>query len=89
MILVVCLSFSGYLVSNVPVYFSWLGKLSFFSYAYAALVRAALAFVHSFCTTSAFHVLATRSQLFLRWCACRARPGGLSGMCGLPRAGAE
>lgn len=39
MILVVCLSFSGYLVSNIPVYFSWLGKVSYFSYAYAALVR--------------------------------------------------
>lgn len=80
MILVVCLSFSGYLVrlclcwafhrlftcyavasyvsamdfqahvqavaliaplqvSNVPVYFRWIGKVSYFSYAYAAMVR--------------------------------------------------
>ena len=39
MVLIVCLSFSGYLVTNVPVYFKWIGKLSYFSYAYAALVR--------------------------------------------------
>ena len=39
MVLIVCLSFSGYLVNNIPVYFKWIGKLSYFSYAYAALVR--------------------------------------------------
>ena len=39
MVLVICLSFSGYLVNNIPVYFKWIGKLSYFSYAYAALVR--------------------------------------------------
>ena len=39
MVLVLCLSFSGYLVQNIPVYFAWLGKVSYFSYAYAALVR--------------------------------------------------
>ena len=38
MVLIVCLSFSGYLVNNIPVYFKWMGKLSYFSYAYAALV---------------------------------------------------
>ena len=39
MILVVCLSFSGFLVGSIPVYFAWLGKASYFSYAYAAVVR--------------------------------------------------
>ena len=39
MVLVICLSFSGYLISDIPVYFAWLGKVSYFSYAYAAVVR--------------------------------------------------
>jgi ABC-2 type transporter len=42
MVLLVVLSFSGYLVVNIPVYFAWIGKISYFSYAYAALVRMAL-----------------------------------------------
>ncbi len=28
-------------VSNIPAYFAWLGKVSYFSYAYAALVSSA------------------------------------------------
>lgn len=30
------LSFSGFLVSAVPVYFRWISKISFLTYAYAA-----------------------------------------------------
>ncbi len=39
MLLIILLSFSGYLVASVPVYFSWVGKISFLSYAQAALVE--------------------------------------------------
>lgn len=39
LLLIILLSFSGYLVASVPVYFAWIGKISFFSYAQAALVE--------------------------------------------------
>eukprot|EP00775_Hariotina_reticulata_P005944 gene5944-6183_t len=32
-ILVILFSFSGYLVRNVPVYFSWISRISYFSFA--------------------------------------------------------
>jgi ATP-binding cassette, subfamily G (WHITE), member 2 len=37
-VLLFLLSFSGFLVSDVPVYFSWIGKISYLTYAYAAVV---------------------------------------------------
>jgi hypothetical protein len=36
--MIVVLSFSGFLVANVPVYFAWINRISFISYAQAALV---------------------------------------------------
>lgn len=37
-VLLFLLSFSGFLVSAVPVYFRWISKISFLTYAYAAVV---------------------------------------------------
>jgi hypothetical protein len=37
-ILLILLSFSGFLVSDVPVYFAWVGKISYLTYALAAVV---------------------------------------------------
>jgi ABC-type multidrug transport system ATPase subunit/ABC-type multidrug transport system permease subunit len=37
-VLLFLLSFSGFLVSDVPVYFAWIGKISYLTYAYAAVV---------------------------------------------------
>jgi hypothetical protein len=39
LLLIILLSFSGFLVSSVPVYFSWISHASFISYAQAALVQ--------------------------------------------------
>ncbi len=99
MVLVVCLSFSGYLVSdlnfqgtecempsesysdgrpccnhsstnplvqvnNIPAYFAWLGKVSYFSYAYAALVSSAY---NSTCRCRAFRDHSKVNEL---WIAC-------------------
>ena len=36
-VLLFLLSFSGFLVSDVPVYFRWIQKISFLTYAYAAV----------------------------------------------------
>ena len=37
-VLLFLLSFSGFLVSDVPVYFKWIQKISYLTYAYAAVV---------------------------------------------------
>lgn len=37
-VLLLLLSFSGFLVSDVPVYFKWIGKISYLTYAYDAVV---------------------------------------------------
>ena len=39
LLLIVLLSFSGFMVASVPVYFAWISRISFFSYAQAALVQ--------------------------------------------------
>lgn len=36
-VLLILLSFSGFLVSDVPVYFRWVGKMSYLTYAFAAI----------------------------------------------------
>eukprot|EP00798_Chlamydomonas_sp_ICE-L_P005385 gene5385-5606_t len=41
-VLLLILSFSGFLVSNIPPYFVWIGKISYLTYAYAALVQSEL-----------------------------------------------
>ncbi len=33
------LSFSGFIISDIPVYFRWIGKISYLTYAFAAVVR--------------------------------------------------
>jgi len=38
-ILLVLLSFSGFLTTHIPVYFIWVNKLSFLTYAYNALIQ--------------------------------------------------
>ncbi|KFM27641.1 ATP-binding cassette sub-family G member 2 [Auxenochlorella protothecoides] len=38
-VLLILLSFSGFLVSSIPVYFKWVGKMSYLTYAYTALVQ--------------------------------------------------
>lgn len=37
-VLLILLSFSGFLVSSVPVYFKWVSKISFLTYAYNAVL---------------------------------------------------
>ncbi|KAL4859144.1 ABC transporter G family member 9 [Chlorella vulgaris] len=38
-ILLFLLSFSGFIVADVPVYFRWISKISYLTYAYAAVVQ--------------------------------------------------
>ncbi|KAL4435933.1 hypothetical protein ABPG77_000695 [Micractinium sp. CCAP 211/92] len=38
-VLLFLLSFSGFLVSAVPVYFRWISKISYLTYAYAAVIQ--------------------------------------------------
>eukprot|EP00877_Chromochloris_zofingiensis_P009171 jgi/Chrzof1/4507/Cz14g16020.t1 len=38
LIMMIVMSFSGYLVRNVPVYFAWINRISYFSFATDALV---------------------------------------------------
>ncbi|KAG2497027.1 hypothetical protein HYH03_005030 [Edaphochlamys debaryana] len=37
--LMVCLAFGGFLTTTVPVYFEWIHKTSYFTYAYSALIE--------------------------------------------------
>jgi len=37
-VLLILLSFSGFLVSSIPVYFQWVGKISYLTYALSAIV---------------------------------------------------
>ncbi|GAB4821715.1 hypothetical protein N2152v2_008761 [Parachlorella kessleri] len=38
-VLLFLLSFSGFIISSIPVYFRWIGKISYLTYAFAAVVR--------------------------------------------------
>jgi ATP-binding cassette, subfamily G (WHITE), member 2 len=38
-VLLFLLSFSGFLVSDVPVYFAWISRISYLTYAFAAAVK--------------------------------------------------
>ena len=50
-ILLLLLSFSGFLVSDVPVYFSWISKISYLSYALDAATISEFDHVNFVCTT--------------------------------------
>lgn len=38
-VLLFLLSFSGFLVSDIPVYFKWVSKVTYLTYAYAAVIK--------------------------------------------------
>jgi ABC-type transport system involved in multi-copper enzyme maturation permease subunit len=50
-VLLILLSFSGFLVSDIPPYFKWVRTVSFLTYAYAAVVTSQFDATDFVCTT--------------------------------------